>query len=188
MKTTRIVVILLVLGTLLLVGCASGGGRASVGQPGYASALRPAWYDESIEEDSHNYFFYAEGEAATRTGAMQNASIGALGTISNTLGTVVLDHGRRLIAEGGLGEDASIVRATHALTETIARNMVSNARPTRTDAIQLGDNHWMGFVRYSFAKRAIFTQLADGFENDPNLRAARSAAIEARALADSLGL
>jgi hypothetical protein len=186
MKATRIVAILLAVATLCLLGCTSGGGGGR-SLPGFASEMRPTWY-EAMEEDSNNYFFYAEGEAATRSGAIQNASTGALGVITNTLGTVVLEHGRRLIAEGGLGADATIIRATEALTETIARNMVSNARPTLTDAIQLGQNHYMGFVRYSFSKRAIFTQLADGFENDPNLQAARSAAREARALADSLGL
>jgi len=172
MKATKIVVVLLVVVTLALTGCA--GGRGTPQAPAqiapsnqFVQIVRPDWY-EAAEEDANNYFFYAEAERASRSGAIAAAVEDNLAQISLALGAVVLRHGQRLIDDNGLGEDAVVAGGVRVFSESIARNMVRNARAMPTDAYQIGDRHFIGFARFNFSKRAIFTQIAESIENDPN--------------------
>ena len=182
MKAAKIIAISLVVVMFFMIGCAS-----APKQPAFQRVQPPAWYNEDVTEDANNVFFYSEGEGPIRTTAMQNASTRAMAQISDALGAIVLNHTQASLAAGGVGEDATVLLATKQAAETISRNMVRNARP-RTDAVQIGEKHFIGFARYSFSKKSIFTGIADALENDPNLKANAAMVRDARALADSYGL
>jgi len=146
MKFSKVILVLLVLGTFFLVAC---GGSKPAAPTGPQQSWRPDWYDAPSTADYNYSYGFAEraNDESARTAAMANALQDAAIKVEAHVKTLI----ENVMEEAGMSLEPEVITVTNNITKAVANAKFSGATQSKS---------WVGKLKPTDTRSTAFVQYA----------------------------
>ena len=160
MKVTRLMITIVILGSLVLMGC--GGAKPTPPREVY----QPTWYGAT--GNAEYLFVYGNAERTSQQAAESSAYASALAEAANSVETSVATMMKDFISEAGI-DNPEVLSLTERVTRTVANQRFSGTQITQRQTVTVEGGRYKAFVQVALPKSEINRDLKNRIKNEEAL-------------------
>jgi len=161
MKVTRLMMTMVILGSLVSMGCA--GGRTTTNP---REVYQPTWYGAT--GNAEYLFVYGNAERTSQQAAESSVYASALAEAANSVETSVATMMKDFISETGI-DNPEVLSLTERVTRTVANQRFSGTQITQRQTVTVEGGRYKAFVQVALPKSEINRDLKNRIKNEEAL-------------------